>query len=60
MGGGGRRKGGAYSFVACLSRLIIDHALFSRRSTVPTPNRDAPNILALSAFLPYNHKEKSC
>ena len=28
---------GAYSFLACLSRLIIDHASISRRSTVPPP-----------------------
>ena len=33
--------GGAYSFVACLDNLTIGHAShFSRRSTVPTPNRD--------------------
>ena len=41
--GGGR----AYLFVACLSRLTIDHASLSRRSTVPTPNRDTSNIWAL-------------
>ena len=34
------RAGGVYSFVACLSRLTIDHASLSRRSTVPTPSRD--------------------
>ena len=28
-----REEGGAYSFVACLSRLTIDHASLSRRST---------------------------
>ena len=33
------RRGGAYSFVACLNHLTIDHASLSRRSTVPTPNR---------------------
>ena len=32
LGGAG---GGAYSFVACLSHLTIDHASLSRRSTVP-------------------------
>ena len=47
--GGGR----AYSFVACLSRLTIDHASFSRRSTVPTSNRDTSNIWALITFFPY-------
>lgn len=30
--------GGACSFVACLSRLIVDHASPSRRSIVSTPN----------------------
>ena len=29
--------GGAYSFVACLSRMTIDHAPLARRRTVPTP-----------------------
>ena len=32
------RGRGAYSVVACLSDLTIDHAYLSRRSTVPTPN----------------------
>ena len=36
--------GGANSFVACLSRLTFDHALRSRRSIVPAPNRDTSNI----------------
>ena len=46
--------GGAYSFVACLvSHLTIDHASLSRRSTVPTPNRDTSNVWALSTFIPY-------
>ena len=36
--------GGGYSSVACLSHLTIDHASLSRRSTVPTPNRDTSNI----------------
>ena len=49
-------KGGAYSFVACLSHLTIPlttHASLSRRSTVPTPNRDTPDIRALITLLPY-------
>ena len=49
------RGGGAYSFVACcLSHLTIDHAFLSRRSTVPTPNRDTSNIWALITLFPYN------
>ena len=44
---------GAYSFIACLSHLIIDHASLSRRSTVPTPNRDTSNIWALTTLFPY-------
>ena len=31
---------GAYSFVSCLGHVTTDHASFSSRSTVPTPNRD--------------------
>ena len=50
---GGGEGGGAYSFVACLGHLTIDHASLSRRSTVPTPNRDTSNIWALVALLPY-------
>ena len=41
-------RGGAHSFVACLSHLIIDHSSHSRRSTVPTPTRDSSNIWTLS------------
>lgn len=33
--GGGGEGGGACSFVACLSHLIINRAFRSRRSTVP-------------------------
>ena len=47
VGGGGKwdgRGGGGDSFVACLSHLTIDHASLSRRSTVPTPNRDTFNV----------------
>ena len=35
-------KGRAYSFVACISHLTIDHASLLRRSTVPTPHRETP------------------
>ena len=49
----GGRGGGAYSFVACLSNLTIDHESLSRRSIVPTPNRDTSNIWALITLLPY-------
>ena len=41
------REGGGYSFVAYLSRLTIDHAFTSRRSTAPTTIRDSSNIFAL-------------
>ena len=44
---------GAYSFVACLSHLTIDHASLSRRSTVPTPSRDTSNIWELITLLPH-------
>ena len=48
------RGGGAgLSFVAFLSHLTIDHASFSRRSTVPTPSRDTSNVWALITLLPY-------
>ena len=46
----GGRGGGAYAFVAGLSHLAIDHVSFSRRSIVPTPNRDTSNIWALIVF----------
>ena len=49
LGGGGV----AYSFVACLSHLTIDHAPLSRRRTVRTPNRDASNVWALITLCPY-------
>ena len=39
IGGGG----GAYSVVARLSHLTIEHAPLSRRSAVPTPERDTSN-----------------
>ena len=44
---GGVGWGGWYSYFARLGYLTIDHASLSRRSTVPTPNRDASNIWAL-------------
>ena len=52
-----RRGVGAYSFVACLSHLAIDRESLSRRSTVPTPNRDTSNIWALITLLPYVTKK---
>ena len=48
VGGGGK----AYSFAACPSHLTLDHASLSRRSTVPTPNRDTFNIWALITLFP--------
>ena len=56
MLGGERRGEGAYSFVACLSHLTVDHASLSRRSTVPTPDRDTSNVWVLNTFLPLLHK----
>ena len=46
----GKERGG-YSFAPCLSHLPIDHAPLSRRSTVPTPNREISNIQALITCL---------
>ena len=46
-------EGGEGRTVACLGRLTIDHASLSRRSTVPTPNRDTFNTWALITLLPY-------
>ena len=51
--GRGGEGGGAYSFVACLRHLTIDHASLPRRSTAPTPNKDTSNIWALITLLPY-------
>ena len=34
----------ACSYVFCMTNLTIDHASFSRRSTVPTPDRVTSNI----------------
>ena len=44
----GEEGGGGYSFFAYLSHLTVDYdAFLSRRSTVPTPKRDASKILAV-------------
>ena len=50
--GGG---GDAYSFVACPSRLTIDYASLSRRSTVPTPTtvEAPPTFWTLVGLFPY-------
>ena len=57
--GGGRGWGGAHLFVACLNRCTIGQALFSRRSTVPSPNRDTSNtwrlILRVSIYMHMYH-----
>ena len=46
MVGGGGEWGGAYSFVACLSRLSIGHASFSRDGALfLLVNGDTSNIL---------------
>ena len=44
---------GGYHLLLALSRWTIDHASLSRRSTVPTPNRDLSNVWALSTFIPF-------
>ena len=43
--GGEGAGGGAYSFAACLSKLTVDRVCLSRRSTVPSANRDTFNTL---------------
>ena len=45
-----------YSFVACLSNLTVDHASLSRRSTVPTPNRDLQHLSAHHVFFICLHR----
>ena len=50
MGGEG---GGRTHLLLASSYLTIDHASLSRRSTVPTPNRDTSNIWALITRFPY-------
>ena len=52
------RGGGGYSFVACLHHLITDHASLSKRSTVPTPNRDTVNILGAHYTFAKHHIDK--
>ena len=52
-GSGGRTH---LSLASC--HLDIDHASLWRRITVPTPNRDASNILALNTLLPYTALKK--
>ena len=52
-GGGRGRGGGAYSCIVCLSHFTNDYAPLSRRSTVPTPNRDNSNSWALITLFPY-------
>ena len=47
-----RTHGGGLNFISCFSHLTIDHASRSKRSTVPTPNRDTSNIGALNTFFP--------
>ena len=48
--GKGERRGGAYSFVVCLSHLAIGNAYLSRRSTVPTPDRCTSNFRRSAYF----------
>ena len=50
--------GEAYSLVACLSLLTIDHTSVSRPGTVPTPIGDTSNIWALITcfyYITYKH-----
>ena len=51
---GGEKKillaGGACSFVACLSHWTIDHAILSRKTTLPIPGGCTSNIQALGTF----------
>ena len=48
-------RGGAYSFVAWLGHLTIDHASLWRRSTGPTRNRDTSSIFARITFFSIYH-----
>ena len=59
-GGGRGRGGGAHSLVACLSRLTVDHAPLSRRSTVPTPLIDTPPTFGRSSRFFSIHYIKNC
>lgn len=49
---------GACQFVACLSRMAVDHAFLSRRITVSTPDR-APPKSSLRECGTYNHQSAS-
>ena len=51
---------GAYSFAACLSRLTIDHASVSRRSTGLIPNRDTSNVWALITLFSIYYMNTVC
>ena len=51
--GGYGRGGGGVLIIGWLSHLTIDYASLSRRSTVPTPNRDTSNNWVLNTLLPY-------
>ena len=51
--GGGRGRAGAYSFVACLSHLTIEHASLSRWRTVPT--RDKRHLRHLGVHYVFFH-----
>ena len=53
--GGGACEADGIGFVAYLSRLAVDYASLSRRSTVPTPIRDTSNSWALSTMFIFPH-----
>ena len=55
--GVGRGGGGAYSFVACLCHLTIDHASLSRRSTVLLPVERRPTFGRSSRFFHILHRD---
>lgn len=44
-------SGGGGVLVCCLPYLTVDHASFSRRTTVPTPNRGTPTFGRLLYYL---------
>ena len=52
-------RGEGTHFVACLSRLTVDHASLSRRGTVPTPTRDLQYLGADYVFF-INYIETFC
>ena len=51
---------GGVLIAACLSRLTIDHASQSRRSTVPTPNGDTSNAWALTTLFSIYYTKTVC